>query len=142
MGFATRDVRPYTGRTTSSDDSFQTIAVGNYYDFVNETSSYGALKWCAMMVNSGTDSHKMIPSITIDGTQIEPAESLQAYNSRGYTVYTRPFQLTAYGVDALCHIIFQFEPELTFDSSLRIRATNGSATDSVDVLASWLYYTM
>lgn len=141
MGYAFRDVRPYTGRTVSSDKEFQTINVGNYYDFVSITG-HGALKWAAMMVNSGTDSHKMIPSITVDAIDIEPVESLQALNSRGYTTYTRPIQLIGYGVNGTCNMIYHFSPELIFDVSLRIRATNGSATDSISVLASWLYYTL
>jgi len=139
MGMAVREVRPYQGGTVSSAVGFQAIGVGLHYDFV-DISGVGALRFVAMMVNSGTDSHKALPEIIIDGVTIEPSESLQALAARGYNEYTLPIKLTLYAVDGSCHILFVYEPLLLFDASLKIRALNGSATDSISVLASWVYY--
>lgn len=139
MGLTARDVRVYQGRVLSSDSGFQAIALGGYYDFV-DISNNGALRFVTVMVNAGTDSHKALPKITIDGVDVEPDSSIQALNARGYDKDTEPLKITAYAVDGLCHVTFTFIPVLLFEQSLRIRVTNGSATDAISVACTWVYY--
>lgn len=131
-------VRPHDGGIESSDVAFTAIAIGVDHEF-HSFSGRGALRYVTFMVNSGTDSHKAIPEIVIDGTTVHPHEQFQAFNARGYDAITRPIQLTKYAVNDIIHGIWYFDPPMVFDTSLSIKCTNGSATDSISVLCSWFY---
>jgi len=141
MGFAFREYRPYQGRAVSSEVGFQSIVAGATHTFVDITGR-GALRTVALMVNSGLDSQKMMPWIESDGVIVQPKEQFKAFSERGYDANTLPFKLTLYNVDGLNHGIFVFNPELTFDISLKIKVQNWSAATTNGVLASWVYCIM
>lgn len=138
MGYVSRQVRIYHGTMVSSGTAFQSISIGNTHDFVN-IAGRGALRYLAFLVNSGVDSHKMWPKITVDGVVVREHETLQALDSRGFDVHTLPLKLTKYAVDGLCHCLYAFNPELMFERTLKLSAMNGSATDAISVKGSWIY---
>lgn len=138
MGFEFRNVRPYQGRTISSATGYQAIAPGVTYTFL-DIAGMGALRTVAIMVNSGLDSQKMLPWIEVDGVVVQPECQFKTYDDRGYDGTSLPFKLTLYNVDGINHGIFLFNPELIFDSSLKVKVKNWSVGTTNNVMASWIY---
>lgn len=141
MGLLFRDIRPYQGRTVSSENAVQTITLATTYDFLDITGQ-GALRTCHFFVAAANDSHKMWPKIKIDGVYIHPSGQIQGLSQRGYDANTTPLSVNKMLADGTCNMYYVFIPELTFDKSLLIEVTNWSAANSIQVTANWLYYIM
>lgn len=141
MGFAFRDVRPYQGRAISSFKLSQSIPLASDYDFVDITGQ-GAIRSAIFYVAAVNDSHKMWPHVDIDGVTVEPSGQCSAMVQRGWDGTFRPMAIPVYGDDAKCLLYYIFEPDASFDISLRLWVENWSAVNAIDVTAYWIYYTI
>jgi len=131
-------IRPHEGGIESSALAFEVIDAATEHEF-HSFSGKGALRYAIFHILSGTDSNKAMPTIEIDGTDIQPVASLEALNARGYNSNTRPIMLTKYELGGLCHLIWIFEPPIVFDVTLKLLCTNMSSANAISVSCTWFY---
>lgn len=140
MGLLRKRFQPYQGQAISSFNLSQNIPLASDFDFV-DILGRGAFRSAIFYVEAVNDSHKMWPHVIIDGVQIEPSGQCMAMDQRGWDAYFRPMAQPQYNADGKCTQYLIFEPELTFDKSLRIMVENWSAVNSINVTCYWIYHT-